>query len=272
MIDGKSYGDGKVNKIYLLIPLLVLSGCAGEKIWVNYNKTIQDFYADRATCNSMSQGISNPQIYTPTTIGPGNFSSGFSQGWNMGSAIGAAAERDRIFSDCMMGHGWVLHDKKTMPPPPSSPPTESEMPKAVSDALKSVPELNSWHETGSPKFDVAVEVDEILKGNPGWQKAPMAYRFRRSYEITKALYGDQASATEQCLVTAMTATNGKLLTQNLAALRMFPDFILAEKHKDCQAQPSSEDYKRFLNAVDSKLPEIISIHGKSTQKIEKLYY
>ncbi|MEE3649492.1 MULTISPECIES: hypothetical protein [unclassified Brenneria] len=261
-----------MKKITILIFMSVISGCAGEKIWVNYSKTMQDFYADRATCNSMSQGVSNPQIYTPTTIGPGNFSSGFSQGWNMGSAIGAAAERDRIFSDCMMGYGWVLHDKKTMPPPPSSPPTEPEMPKAVSDALKSVPELNSWHETGSPKFDVAVEVDELLKSNPGWQKAPMDYRFRRSYEVTKALYGDQARAAEQCLVTVVTNANGKLPAQNLAALRMFPDFIVTEKNRACQVRSSSEDYNEFLNAVEAKLPAITPIYKKANKDAAKSYY
>lgn len=251
--------------------MFVISGCAREQVWVNPNKTTQDFYADRAACNSMSQGVSNPQIYSPPNPSYGNnsFATGFEQGWNNMSAMNAVTASNQIFSDCMMGYGWQLQDKESVS---QTSPQKSETPQAISDALKSVPELSSWHETGSPKFDVAVEVDELLKSNSGWQKAPLANRFRRSYEITKALYGDQANATEQCLVAVITAANGKLLAQNLASLRMFPDFIVAEKNKDCQALSSSEDYKEFLNAVERKLPEIISIYGKATQKIEGLYY
>lgn len=254
-----------MKKITILIFMFVISGCSREQVWVNPNKTTQDFYADRAVCNSMSQGVSNPQIYSPPNPSYGNnsFATGFEQGWNNMSAMNAVTTSNQIFSDCMMGYGWLLQDKESVSQPS---PQKAETPQAISDALKSVPELNYWHETHSPKFDVAVEADEILKKNPGWQKAPLEYRFRRAYEITKAVYGDTASDSELCVQANLLVRNSTSQTKRvLTALRMFPDFIVAEQNKECLSEFHSDNYKGFIEAVERKIPDVESLYEKVAQ-------
>ncbi|MEI7375643.1 MULTISPECIES: hypothetical protein [Dickeya] len=249
-----------MKKIAVLIPLLVVSGCAGEQVWVNPHKTTQDFYADRAACNSMSQGVSNPQIYSAPTTSNNPFNTGFTQGWNNASAMNAVTASKQIFSDCMMGKGWTLQDKGAVVQTPSQ---KSGMPQAVSDALKSVPELNYWHETNSPKFAVAIEADEILKKNSGWQKAPLDYRFRRAYEITKAVYGETAGDSEMCVLAQVLAKNGNQSKGALAALRMFPDFIVAENNKKCIEKSRPDD--AFIQAIVFKIPDTIPLYEKAGQ-------
>lgn len=241
-----------MKKIAIIISLLSISGCAQEQVWVNSNKTTQDFYSDRATCNSMSQGVSNPQIYSPTpATGYDNnpFMTGFTQSWNNASAMNAVAAKNQIFSDCMMGMGWSLQNKEVV-----SQPKNSETPQTLDSAIKSIPELHHWYERKSPKFSVAVEADEALKKNPGWQKAPLEYRFRRAYEITKAVYGESANDTEMCVwIDVASRDVGK--KGSLAALRMFPDFIVTEKNKECLSESYSDEYSAFIDAVYKKIPD-----------------
>ncbi|GLY59307.1 hypothetical protein Pcaca05_01650 [Pectobacterium carotovorum subsp. carotovorum] len=241
-----------MKKIAIVISLLSISGCAQEQVWVNPSKTTQDFYSDRATCNSMSQGVSNPQIYSPTpTTGYDNnpFMTGFTQSWNNASAMNAVAAKNQIFSDCMMGMGWSLQNKDAV-----SQPKSSETPQALDSAIKSIPELNHWYETSSPKFSVAVEADESLKKTPGWQKASLEYRFKRAYEITKAVYGESANDAEMCIWIEVASRDvGK--KGSLAALRMFPDFIVTEKNKECLSESYSGEYSAFIDAVYKKIPD-----------------
>ncbi|MFJ5346660.1 hypothetical protein [Pectobacterium parvum] len=244
-----------MKKIAIIISLLSISGCAQEQVWVNPSKTTQDFYSDRATCNSMSQGVSNPQIYSPPQTGHGNnpFMTGFMQGWNNGSAMNAVAAKNQIFSDCMMGMGWSLQNKEAVSRVQDVQRPETPPPSLYS-AIKSIPELNHWYETSSPKFSVAVEADEALKKNPGWQKAPLEYRFKRAYEITKAVYGESANDTEMCVwIDVASRDVGK--KGSLAALRMFPDFIVTEKNKECLAESYSGEYNAFIDAVYKKIPD-----------------
>ncbi|MGQ5289878.1 hypothetical protein ACULN0_11050 [Pectobacterium actinidiae] len=244
-----------MKRIAIIISLLSISGCAQEQVWVNPSKTTQDFYSDRATCNSMSQGVSNPQIYSPTpTTGYDNnpFMTGFTQSWNNASAMNAVADKNQIFSDCMMGMGWSLQNKEAASRVLDA--RNSEAPPSLYSAIKSIPELNHWYETRSPKFNVAVEADEILKKNPGWQKAPLEYRFRRAYEITKAVYGESANDTEMCIwIDVASRDVGK--KGSLAALRMFPDFIVTEKNKECLSESYSGEYSAFIDTVYKKIPD-----------------
>ena len=88
--------------------LLLLSGCASNKVWTKPYFTQQEFYRDNSQCMAMSQGAANPQMmYT----GGNAFTSGFASGWNQGSAIGSTFTRNRIYNQCMYGMGWHLVDK-----------------------------------------------------------------------------------------------------------------------------------------------------------------
>jgi len=92
-----------MKKIWVLFLAASLAGCASNRAWTHPSKTTQDFYRDRAKCRTMGNSAGSEQIM------PGD--SAFARGWNQGSAIGAASERQEIFSDCMHGEGWYLVDK-----------------------------------------------------------------------------------------------------------------------------------------------------------------
>lgn len=115
-----------------------LIGCSADKVWANRSKNTQQFYADKAECQAMSNsGGSNSQIM-PTFGSPG-FGTGFSQGWNTGSAISSAAARNDIFESCMMGRGWLLVEKQAATSPPAKQTTAPTQEQNQTESLGPTP-------------------------------------------------------------------------------------------------------------------------------------
>lgn len=86
-------------------PLLVALGalmtvaCASPT-WRHSTKSQQEFYQDNSQCMAMAGSGQSNQIM------PGN--TPFSQGYNQGAAMGAAANRRTIHEQCMFGRGYTL--------------------------------------------------------------------------------------------------------------------------------------------------------------------
>ena len=85
-----------MKKILLFAAILSCSGCGHSKhdVWVHPNKSDQEFYRDTARCETMANSAGNGNGYNN------------SRGAMVGSSIGSAISRNRIYSNCMMGEGW----------------------------------------------------------------------------------------------------------------------------------------------------------------------
>ncbi|HCC53474.1 MAG TPA: hypothetical protein DEQ20_00895 [Desulfobulbaceae bacterium] len=87
---------------------IVLSGCAKPITrWGHPAKNrAEDYYADSSKCRAMAGSAGSQQAQIGYTPASGDVFGSFARGWNMGSAMGAATDRQLIFDECMMGQGW----------------------------------------------------------------------------------------------------------------------------------------------------------------------
>jgi hypothetical protein len=109
-----------VTVISLTLMLASLQGCAHrnrnknqEKVWVNPDKSNQQFYGDKAECSALSGSAGSSQVSPVYMPLGGGFTQSYILGSNMAAASDAASEKTQIFSDCMRGRGWVLTDKSS---------------------------------------------------------------------------------------------------------------------------------------------------------------
>ena len=86
----------------LVIVSFIVSGCAATT-WTNDYKNTQEFYADLARCEAMSNsaGYGGQVMY-------GN--NAMANTWNQNAAMSAANSRNSIFTNCMMGEGWRVEN------------------------------------------------------------------------------------------------------------------------------------------------------------------
>ncbi|WLD56912.1 hypothetical protein NFC81_09225 [Salinispirillum sp. LH 10-3-1] len=112
-----------MKKILSCTLFITLSGCASTMVWHHPDMASQNFYSDRAHCNSIA-GPGNHQIQTQNNQ-PQNFSSGFTQGWNNAAAASAVQRQSQIFNDCMRGKGYYLAPENTAPENPAPVKTSS---------------------------------------------------------------------------------------------------------------------------------------------------
>jgi hypothetical protein len=84
--------------------LALVAGCASNKVWIHKAKGEEEFYADMAECQAMSNSSG------PTQVIPG--ANPVLSGWNQGAAIAAAQNRKDILNYCMRGKGWRLVDRR----------------------------------------------------------------------------------------------------------------------------------------------------------------
>ncbi|HCC53472.1 MAG TPA: hypothetical protein DEQ20_00885 [Desulfobulbaceae bacterium] len=111
-----------MNKIVLsLAVLLSCSGCATQKtVWFHDTKTEQDYYRDQARCWAMASSSSGQQQIMPAypSAQPSSYDpmASFAKGWNMGSGMRAAADKNRLFKSCMFGEGYEeIKDGRIVP-------------------------------------------------------------------------------------------------------------------------------------------------------------
>jgi hypothetical protein len=84
---------------FLIILLAVLVGCA-SRTWSHSQKGQQDFYRENSQCMAMAgSGQANPMVAGDTP---------FARGYNQGAAMGAQANQQTIYQQCMYGNGWYL--------------------------------------------------------------------------------------------------------------------------------------------------------------------
>ncbi|EHJ3657704.1 hypothetical protein J9T75_002923 [Salmonella enterica] len=250
----------------ILIPLfLTLTGCA-QKVWYNPEKSTQQFYADNANCTAMSQGVSSNQIQ-PSYGYNSAFGSGFVQGFNTTNAIMAANTKNQIYSDCMMGNGWTLVDKKRVNSPASeyqdnhaseinytSEPNnkKGDEKETLAKAFNSVPELSSWQESYPQKFETAIIMDDILRDNPFWEYSPLSERFHTAKLMTDAIYGDAAKFKEMCLMdNALKGTKIKY-KYILASIRSFHDDVLGKYNQMCLDGHDSGESKKVYEQIHAE--------------------
>ena len=144
-----------MKKLVLLALVISLSGCASQKWYYNQNvkpNEQQLFYdQDFNYCQGVAAGtVPIPNInlsqnkgyrtygtatfydrssaryvdmnYQSQTVPTGSFSSGFSDGWQMGEAISAASKRAKFAKSCMFRLGWrEIPCKTCTPQQPSKP-------------------------------------------------------------------------------------------------------------------------------------------------------
>lgn len=86
----------------------VIAGCvsSGNMTWSKPGSGPQEFHKARAQCMSMA-GPGGQQVVDPGA-GSGPFATGFGRGFNQMSAALSKQQQQRIFNDCMMGHGYSL--------------------------------------------------------------------------------------------------------------------------------------------------------------------
>lgn len=247
----------------MLIPLfLILTGCA-QKVWYNPEKSTQQFYADNANCTAMSQGVSPDQIQ-PSYEYNSAFGSGFLQGFNTTNAIMAANTKSQIYSDCMMGNGWVLVDKKRVGSPaaeyqdvhasesiytPEPNDKEDNGKEALARAFNSVPELSSWQESYPQKFETAVAMDDILRDNLYWEYSSLSDRFHAAKLMTDAIYGDAAKFKEICLMDNALKETKIEYKYILASLRSLHDDVLEKYNQMCLDGHDSGESKRVYEQI-----------------------
>lgn len=84
---------------FIFVLAILLVACA-TPTWHHPSKSTQEFYRDNSQCMAMAgAGQSNQIVYNSNPV---------LQGYNQGSAMGAAANRQAIHEQCMYGNGWYL--------------------------------------------------------------------------------------------------------------------------------------------------------------------
>lgn len=138
-----------MRHIIFFSTVLVLAGCAQQKVWVNPNAKQSQFYSDKLQCEQIANGsmpnIPQPVIvqnqYTPpsnyntnctanginincntTAYHSGTgvtlataFQNSFAQSNYNLQVLAAEENRNTVFNDCMQARGYVLTDKQPNP-------------------------------------------------------------------------------------------------------------------------------------------------------------
>lgn len=95
-------------RAFVLAAAVLSSACAGNQYeWHNIDKTMPEFYRDRAECASMSNSVPNRSGVWANVSG--QWSDNVASNLNRGlENMSDNQDRQRIFNDCMLGRGWAI--------------------------------------------------------------------------------------------------------------------------------------------------------------------
>lgn len=105
------------------------------------------------------------------------FAGGFADGLNMGAAIGARLERDKVYHGCMVALGWATSQEEAEHMRRERVSERQQDAQLLQETIDSVPELASWQANDTRRWDLAVEVDNELRARPDWGKVSPRLRF-----------------------------------------------------------------------------------------------
>lgn len=212
-----------------VVVTVVLSGCARSRVYynpyiddatfLNRQFTVDDGYCTSAAAGSVPIPqvriyAAEPQSYSfsgqATTYNPysgysttdysgtayaypnagASFATGFANGMNMGAAMAARRDRDRVYHGCMVALGWTANKNEVAylrsEYAEKGRQAEERENQIVQDAIESIPELAEWQASDPAKWDLAVSIDKQFRGMPRYADAPLRDRFLDVVKEVKA--------------------------------------------------------------------------------------